>query len=433
MSFRSHGLHPIPGTSVTLSARTDFGGGGRRTRRYGQPAISSFVRFAALNAVALAHNGAMPLMRSPRLAALAAVLLCTSLFTLGLAGRGPADSVDLPARLSDQEFWKLTVDLSEPDGTFRSDNLLSNEMVFARLVPDFVAKVKQGGVYLGVGPEQNFTYLVAMKSRLAFITDIRRENLHLHLMYKALFEMSADRAEFIARLFNKPRPAGLSKSSSIVDLMAAYGTVPTADEVAYTTNLQAIQGHLTKAHAFPMTQVDLDGVARVYRAFHYYGLAMDYSTNLDLTSSGGRNAATYADLMTQTGANGAPLTYLGTEDTFAFIKDMESKNLIVPVVGNFGGPKAIRAIGDYVRSRGATVAAFYVSSVEPYLKRAGTFEAFCASVATLPMDDSSVFIRPGNLPNLLATGAPIVSPPPDMPQIGQYQLGVIMPMNTGCV
>ena len=381
----------------------------------------------------MTHNGAMQLTRLLRMAPFAAVLLLTSQLALGVAGRSPADSADIPARLTDQEFWKLTEDLSEPDGSFRSDNLLSNEMVFARLVPAFKAKVRQGGVYLGVGPEQNFTYLVAMKSRLAFITDIRRENLHLHLMYKALFEMSADRAEFISRLFNKPRPAGLSKSSSIVDLMDAYWAVPTADEAAYATNLQAIQGHLTKVHAFPMTQADLDGVARVYRAFHWYGLAMNYSASLDLTFAGGRNAATYADLMTQMGENGEPLTYLGTEEHFAFIKDMESKNLIVPVVGNFGGPKAIRAIGAYVRSRGATIGAFYVSSVEPYLKRAGTFETFCASVATLPMDDSSVFIRPGNLTNLLATGAPIAAPPPDMPQIGTYQLGVIMPLSTGCV
>lgn len=371
-------------------------------------------------------------MHAPRLRTLitagAAFLL-----TLAAAGRGLATSTDLPARLSDQEFWKLTEDLSEPDGTFRSDNVLSNEMVFARLVPDFVAKVKQGGVYLGVGPEQNFTYLVAMKSKLAFITDIRRDNLHLHLVYKAVFEMSADRADFLARLFNKPRPAGLSKSSSIADLMNAYWNVPTADEAAYKTNLEAIQRHLTKTHAFPMAQADLDGVARVYRAFHWYGLAMNYSASLLLTQLSGGNAATYADLMKQTGANGEPLTYLGTEEKFAFIKDMESKNLIVPVVGNFGGPKAIRAIGSYLKSRNLTVAAFYVSTVEPYLKRAGTFETFCNSVATLPMDESSIFIRPGNLNNLVASGAQVAPPSAETPRIGTYQIGVIMPMRTGCV
>ncbi len=371
----------------------------------------------------------MQLFRTGAAVTLAAALLVAS----ASAARRPAALADIPARLGDQEFWKLTEDLSEPDGTFRSDNVLSNEMVFARLVPDVVARVRPGGVYLGVGPEQNFTYIVAMKARFAFITDIRRDNLHLHLLYKAVFEMSADRADFLALLFNKPRPPGLSKSSSIADLMTAYWSVPTADEAAYSRNLRAIHRHLTTTRRFPMTPVDLEGVARVYRAFHWYGLAMNYSASLYLTPLGGGSAATYADLMMQVGATGEPLTYLGTEEKFAYIKDMESKNLIVPVVGNFGGPKAIRAIGSYLRSRGTTVAAFYVSTVEPYLKRAGTFEAFCASVATLPMDESSMFIRPGNLSNLVASGARVAPPAPNMPRLGTYQIGVIMPMATGCV
>ncbi|HSK41082.1 MAG TPA: hypothetical protein VK943_15050, partial [Arenibaculum sp.] len=275
--------------------------------------------------------------------------------------------MDLPVRLTDQEFWRLSADISEPDGSFRSDNVLSNEMVFARLVPEFVKAMKPGGVYLGVGPEQNFTYIEAMRARMAFITDIRRENLHLHLMYKALFELATDRADFVSRLFTKPRPAGLSKTSSIVDIMNAYWDAPTADEKAYTANLQAIQRHLTRTRSIPLPQPDLDGVAAVYRAFYFYGPAMNYSASLGLTRLGGGNAATYYDLMTQLGDDGAPLSYLGTEEKFLYLKDLQQKNLVVPVVGNFSGPKAIRAIGQYVRSRGATIDAFYVSSVEPYL------------------------------------------------------------------
>ena len=66
-----------------------------------------------------------------------------------------------------------------------------------------------GGVYLGVAPDQNFTYMVAVRPRMAFILDIRRGNLLQHLLYKAVFELSADRAEFVSMLFSKPRPAGL--------------------------------------------------------------------------------------------------------------------------------------------------------------------------------------------------------------------------------
>ena len=67
----------------------------------------------------------------------------------------------------------------------------------------------------------------------------------------------------------------------------------------------------------------------------------------------------------------------------------------VPIVGDFAGPKALRATGAYLRERGATVSAFYVSNVEMYLERSGVWPAFCANVATLPLDAASIFIRPG--------------------------------------
>jgi hypothetical protein len=370
-------------------------------------------------------------MRSDRIVLIVPLLL-TILFGAPLKCLEAATRADLPERLTDREFWKLIEDISEPDGSFRSDNLLSNEMVFARLLPDLLPRTKAGGVYMGVGPEQNFTYIASMKSKLAFITDIRRENLHLQLMYKAVFELSRDRAEFISLLFTKPRPAGLSTGSTITDIMNAYWDVVTADEAAYTANLQKIQNHLTKTHALPLPQADIDGVANVYRAFYIYGPSMNYSASLSLTTIGGGNAATYRDLMTQSDASGQHLTFLGSEEKFAYMKDLESKNLIVPVVGNFSGPKAIRAIGAYVNSRGATVAAFYVSTVEPYLKRDGSFPAFCANVATLPMNEQSVFIRPGNIGALQSSGFAVAPADANTPRIGSYQIGVIVPMTTGC-
>jgi hypothetical protein len=351
---------------------------------------------------------------------------------LGLTRFSATAFAEIPTRLTDQEFWRLTEEISEPDGAFRSDNLLSNEMVFARLLPELIANTKPGGVYMGVGPEQNFTYIAAMKSRLAFIADIRRENLHVLLMYKALFEMSKDRAEFISLLFTKPRPAGLSTTSTIAEIMNAHWDIPTADEAAYLANLQAIQRHLTKTRALPLPPEDVDGVATAYRAFYHYGPAMNYNASLSLSNIGGGNAATYRDLMAQTNASGQFLTYLGSEETFAYIKDLQTRNLIVPVVGNFSGPKAIRAIGAYLNSRGATVSAFYVSTVEPYLKRDGSFPTFCANVATLPMDDESVFIRPGNAVNLQNSGFAVAPVAVGTPRIGSYQIGVIVPMKTGC-
>ncbi len=70
--------------------------------------------------------------------------------------------------------------------------------------------------------------------------------------------------------------------------------------------------------------------------------------------------------------------------------------MVVPVVGDFGGPKAIRAVGTYLKAQGAVVAAFYLSNVEQYLYQDGKWNAFCRNVAALPLDASSTFIRSTN-------------------------------------
>src|SRR5947208_9060510 len=131
----------------------------------------------------------------------------------------------LPAQLSDQEFWKLSADSSEADGTFRSDNLLSNESYFQYVIPPLNELAKQGRVYMGVGPEQNFTYIAALKPKMVFIVDIRRGNLELQLMYKALFEMSKDRAEFVSKLFAKKQPEGLGPKSTAIEIFSAFSYV----------------------------------------------------------------------------------------------------------------------------------------------------------------------------------------------------------------
>ncbi len=97
--------------------------------------------------------------------------------------------------------------------------------------------------------------------------------------------------------------------------------------------------------------------------------------------------------MVATDGIGAERSYLASEDSFTFVKNMETHNLIVPVVGDFAGPKALRAVGSYLKDRGVTVTAFYVSNVEEYLQRNSVWPKFCANVAALPLDSDSVFIR----------------------------------------
>jgi hypothetical protein len=291
-----------------------------------------------------------------------------------------------PAKLSDAEFWKLSADLSEPGGYFRSDNILSNEIGYQTILNELQSIVKPG-IYMGVGPEQNFTYIAALKPKMAIITDVRRGNLQLHLMYKALFEMSADRADFVGLLFSKKRPEGLTAASSVDEIFTKYDALPVTEAV-YKDTWKRIIDHLTKApHTLPLGQDDIDGIKYVFDTFYTYGTAINYSS----TQGTGRVMATYRQLMT-TNDGSKQRSYLASEDAFKFMQDLESRNLLVPVVGDFAGPKAIRAVGNYIRERGETVMAFYLSNVEDYLPMDGTWQKFCNSVASLPLIEASTYI-----------------------------------------
>ena len=120
--------------------------------------------------------------------------------------------------------------------------------------------------------------------------------------------------------------------------------------------------------------------------------------------------------MKQTDATGRELSFLATEAAFAVVKGLQERNLIVPVVGDFAGPKAIRAVGDYVRAQRATVSAFYVSEVEPYLVGKGQWSTFCSNVATLPVTGTSVLIRPPTV-SLAGTGTILAEAPSPAPPI----------------
>jgi hypothetical protein len=310
--------------------------------------------------------------------------------TLGMViGLSRPTAADLPARLGDQEFWQLVSDISEPNGNFRSDNLVSNEIRLQDVIPALVRNAKPGGIYIGVGPEQNFTYIAALRPRMAFILDVRRGNVDLHLMYKALFELSADRADFVSRLLSRRRPEGLTATSTAAQIFSAFSVVE-ANERYSTETLVAIRNRLVTEHRFPLSGDDLMRIESIYRVFFLAGTRIQYSP---YGSFGGTVQPSYADLMTATDLTGQERSYLASEQAFRFVKDLERRNALLPIVGDFAGPKALRAIGRFAARRGSAISAFYVSNVEEYLRQDGTWPRFCANVATLPLADGSSFIR----------------------------------------
>ena len=99
------------------------------------------------------------------------------------------------------DLAQLTARLSEPGGYFGSDNLVSNELSYQHVLAKLAHMNVAGGAYIGVGPDQNFTYIAQIKPRVAFMLDIRRDSLLQHLVFKAMFVMARNRIEYLCLLF----------------------------------------------------------------------------------------------------------------------------------------------------------------------------------------------------------------------------------------
>jgi len=293
----------------------------------------------------------------------------------------------LPIRYTDAEFWRIVTDFSEPGGAFPYENFVSNEVSYQDVLADLTRIIKSGGAYLGVAPEQNFTYIAAIQPKVAFILDIRRQNMLELLMYKALFEMSADRLEFVSRLFSRPKPSGLRATASAEEIFKAFEPVSGNREM-YKQTLQAIKDNLVKQHQFKLVGDDEQKIEYVFNVFFRGGPRMDYSY---ASTSPNNQVPSYYNLMVTTDGRGKNWAYLDTEERYKYVRDLQLKNLIVPLVADFGGPKTIKMIGQYLKDHGATVSVFYISNVEDYLS--STWSGYKANLAALPADDSTLLIR----------------------------------------
>lgn len=306
---------------------------------------------------------------------------------------------DLPESIDDETFWGMVTGLSEPGGYFQSENFVSNELGVQHVMARLESSTPPGGVYVGVGPEQNFTYLGTLRPRIAFVVDIRRQNLLQHLWYKAVFELSPTRAEFLSRLFARPlagnMPTTLSADSLIVLLDNAA-----PDTAFFHKTFADVEARLLRHHRFTLDSVDLATLRYVDSIFFLSGPTLNYSSG-STGRSGGRSGRggynrmpTFAQIASATNESGVNRGFLGSEITYGVVRDLQRRNLVVPLVGNFAGPKAVRAVGDWLRNRGAKVNVFYTSNVEQYLFQQGdNWALFYRNVASMPLDSSSRFIR----------------------------------------
>lgn len=319
----------------------------------------------------------------------------------------PAPTPQPPA-MTAAEFGALVSELSEPGGFFPSDNFVSNELSYLHVLGAVRSLRVERGAYVGVGPDQSFSYIAAIRPEIAFIIDIRRDNLIQHLLYKAAFRHARNRLEYLSFLIGKPIPAETATwdTASIVDIVRYLDGVRPDPELFAGYSRTAVA--LASESGIPLNVQDTANLQRVHRAFFQMGLEIRYS-NRGRFGFGGY--PTWRQLIFEADLEGTRLNYLASEDSYQFVRDLERRNMVVPVVGDLSGPHALRAIAADLTRRGLAVSALYTSNVEQYLfQQQGAFARFAENVAMLPLAGNAVVIRsyfrgrhPLNVPGYAST------------------------------
>jgi hypothetical protein len=304
----------------------------------------------------------------------------------------PAISQDsLPAA----EFSRLVRELSEDGGFFFSDNFTSNEDSYLTVVEKLKQLGATGGAYIGVGPEQNFTYIAKIRPQIAFIVDIRRQAMIQHLMFKAIFHLSPTRAEFLSMLLSRPLKANApGPKDSIRDIVAWFIKVP-ADDGAYAKNLARIRTTIQQDFQLALSREDQESLEYVYRSFRLQGFNIGFDVK-GMWSRRFGHLPNLREILLQKDPNGKEGNFLAGVDDYDFVRSLQLKNRIIPIVGDFGGDKALAAVGAYLRKHGYIVSAFYVSNVEIVLFDYGmvsTFPGFVSNIKKLPINERSLIIR----------------------------------------
>lgn len=293
-----------------------------------------------------------------------------------------------------KEFAQIIEDISEPEGYFDSDNFISNESGYLHVVDRLKSLGITGGAYVGVGPDQNFTYIAKTRPKVVYLLDIRRQAMLQHLMYKAIFEMAESRAAFLSILFGKPLTGDdpPDKNTSIEGLVK-YFKRASSDDTYTQRNLSKVKSLIKDKYKVKLSSEDEGKMDYVFKAFNREGLSIRFRSH----ARKGFYSSFYPemeDILLETDLKGERGSYLNSNDDYNYLRQMHMSNLIIPSVGDFSGKHALHTIANHIKNQKLKVRVFYVSNVEFYLmKKRSDWEAYVANVKEFPIDNKSVFIR----------------------------------------
>jgi len=281
---------------------------------------------------------------------------------------------------------ELIEQLSEKGGYFDTDNLISNETAYLQVIDNLEPT---GGVYVGVGPQQNFHYIGRLRPTWAFIVDIRYDNMLHHLLLNALLVNAENPPEYVCWLFSR-RCDLPSEVPEALDRWLPLVEASPPDEDRYRANLKKVFSHVENRLEYPLSAAARRRVEFIYRSY------FDEQLGLRFRSHGRRpmpHHPTYRRLLVAETPAGELAHFLSRAGDYDYVRELAKSDRLVPVVGDFAGEHALRRIAQFIEDRGETVTAFYVSNVEFYLIRNGVFPDYVENVRALPRADSARFIR----------------------------------------
>ncbi|MBN1605259.1 MAG: hypothetical protein JW940_01425 [Polyangiaceae bacterium] len=283
------------------------------------------------------------------------------------------------------EFRRLFA-LSEPGESFISDNVVSNET--SLLQPAQQLTAVRGGAYIGVGPEQNYTYIALSRPALAILLDLRRDNALLHLLYKVLFDGATSRLELLCLLLGRPYDSTLEPEpkAHADTVLAALETVA-RDRTWFDRQHGLLQQRL-QSYGLGLSSADIERIDHIHELFFLRQLEIRF----ELHKSSGRMYPSLRSLLVLRTPSGQG-TFLDSEDSFRFVQTLHRRHRIVPCVGDVSEPRPLRTIAEALRRRALPLRTFYISNVEQYLIGQPSFAGWLDNLRQLPQDEQSILLR----------------------------------------
>jgi hypothetical protein len=310
-----------------------------------------------------------------------------------------------PPSRSPRELFET---LGERERHHLPQNYVSSETSQLQVAPLLLERRRPGGAYIGVGAEQNFSYIALVEPEVAFIIDPRRSIVLLHLLYKAMFDKARTRSEFVSFMIGRGYDASDEppRNARVADVIAHVEELGQFPELSRTT-LAVLMDRISTKFGFKLTARDRATLTEINKEFYEHELDIRFEQEGKIDPG----YVKFREQLALRAPNGKELGFLSHDRAFRYVQRMHRENRIFVMVGDLAGDKALSGIAAYLKAEQIPLRTFYVSNLEEPLFALKTWPKWVKNLEALPADEHAVFIRtwfggdrhPYQLPGLRTT------------------------------